>query len=70
MTQVDLRQGEEGLFHYVLFESGQRNGRNRVTICGLDTQTLRRGAWFAVGDSRGRVHYDRACDVCRGGLRT
>jgi hypothetical protein len=65
---VDLYQTPGGDYHYQIYEPGQKNARKVPTACGLDLTTLQSGAWFNVGDRRGRVHYDRACAVCRAAL--
>jgi len=64
-VQVDIFQDSAGAFHYQVYRPGVPNGRKGPTMCGLDIADLRSVAWFAVGDQRGRVHYDKACDTCR-----
>jgi hypothetical protein len=52
-------------FHYFPYEPGVKNARAGYTsFCGLPPDGLRKAAWFAVGDHRGHVHFERACDTC------
>lgn len=60
---LDLYQSADGCFHYEVHEAGER--RARIALCGAPTSTMATRAWFRVGDRRGGVHYDRACDTCR-----
>lgn len=66
MIRVDLYQDAAGQFHYEFRQVGVP--RSRHTPCGLDTRALRAAAWFAIGDERGRHHYDHACAECRAAL--
>lgn len=64
---VDVyRSGDE--YHFVVYTPGVKGGRKQPTICGRRPEWLDQAAWFKLGDKRGRVHYDRACDECRAGL--
>lgn len=63
MQTLDLYQDAQGRFHYQAHESGQP--RPPVALCGTSVADMRTAAWFAPGDPRGNVHYDRACDDCR-----
>ena len=66
MTNVDLYEEPQGAFHYFPYEPGVKNARaDAVALCGRPKEGLRHAAWFAAGDSRGGVHYERACDTCR-----
>lgn len=56
------------LFHYQMRHVGVKNQNANPTLCGLPVLDMRKAAWFDVGDRRGRVHFDRACEVCRGRL--
>ncbi len=69
-TSVDLYEDNEGDYHYFPFEPGVPNARREaVALCGRFLGAdLRPGAWFRVGDKRGRVHYDRGCSECRAKL--
>lgn len=64
---LDLVQEPEagGMFHYVLHEPGSRRV---ATACGRGIDNVRRVASFPLGDSRGKVHFDRACETCMAAL--
>lgn len=52
------------LFHYQYRVIGQENSRDTPMLCGLPRKRMRKAQWFPVGDERGRVHFDRACEGC------
>lgn len=60
---LDIYQDASGLFHYEAHPSG--TPRTHLALCGAPTSTMSPRAWFRPLDTRGRVHYDRACDPCR-----
>ena len=53
------------LFHYQMRHVGVKNAKASPTLCGLPVLDMRKAAWFDVGDRRGKVHFDRACEECR-----
>lgn len=68
-VQVRVFEDVAGRFHYQPVIVGMPHARKAPTFCGADIETMRRIAWFDVGDRRGQVHYERACDDCREGLQ-
>ncbi|KKM81014.1 hypothetical protein LCGC14_1334050 [marine sediment metagenome] len=64
--RVRVFQDENRQYHYRVYESGTKV--DGLTMCGLESETLSTRAWFAVGDSRGQVHYAKGCEECRNGL--
>lgn len=66
MVKVELYQDSEGVFHYEFRQ--YKVPRTRTSACGLNTKTLRHAAWFEIGDERGRLHYEKACETCSGAL--
>lgn len=59
---VQMFQDSTGDFHYRVYTPGRRVGV--ATACGLDPQLMRESAAFPIGDTRGRVHFERGCDTC------
>ena len=65
MRIVDIYR-DENHTHYTVRESG--SSREQATLCGLLPSTLKKAAWFRVGDRRGMAHYSNACEQCAQGL--
>jgi len=58
---ADLRRDEVGRFHFIFRQPG--TAHHQPTACGV-VDGLRSAAWFQLGDHRGRVTFERACDQC------
>ncbi len=67
--QVRVYEDLVGSFHYQVFLPGSEDNKLNPTICGLSIIGMKTRAWFRVGDSRGGVHYERACESCREGMK-
>jgi hypothetical protein len=53
-----------GIFHYAASDSSKAKRGREPTLCGLSTESMRRGSNFPTGDPRGAVHLERGCDDC------
>lgn len=63
-TRVEVYEADS-IFHYQARAVGVKNQNSNPTLCGLPVLDMRKAAWFDVGDRRGKVHFDRACEECR-----
>ena len=59
---ADLRRDGVGRFHFIFRQPG--TSHHQPTVCGLQDDDLLPAAWFQLGDRRGRVTFERACDQC------
>lgn len=63
--RVEIYEDDDGRFHYQMRRIGAKNQNQNPTLCGKLVLDMREAAWFTVGDKRGKVHFDRACEDCR-----
>lgn len=66
--RVEIYEDGDGRFHFQPRQVAVKNQNQNLTLCGESVLDMRESAWFNIGDRRGRVHFDRACEDCREGL--